>query len=337
MTVKLGVICSKNWKYFREIYENLQGNFKIRTYDGYSSKLKLISDHEHLRGFIEHRLINKKTIEDLMKWSDVTFFEWASYFLEIGTHLPKRSPVAARLHRFELFKYADKIEWDKIDKLIFVGEGLRRWTLDTIDIDKSKTVVIHNSINTNKFKPIHNPHELTYRLGILGDVIPRKRVYELVHAFKELDDRMPEKNLLLSIAGKLEGEYPMFIKDLVKRLGLTKKVTLEGYVEDNVKWYNNIDIIISHSMHESAHLSLYEGKACGCYPIAYRWDGVEEFLSEDRLYFNNTEFCDRVEKFYNLSDAKREQIQKQGRKEVVNSFGLPKISKQYEELFKSLA
>ncbi|UCH88421.1 MAG: glycosyltransferase family 4 protein [Thermoplasmata archaeon] len=337
MPKKLGVICFQNWKFFKDIYDNLKDNFEIQSYDGYKPRLKMISDHEHVKGFIENRLVNKRKIDEIMKWSDVTFFEWASEFLKIGTHLPKSTPIVARLHRFEIFKYDNQIDWDKLDMLVLVGKGMRRWVHERIDIDESRTTVIYNAINTDKFKPILQSREMTYRLGILGDIIPRKRVYELVLAFKELLEIMPDYNLVLSVAGKMEGEYPEFVKNLIKRLDIEGKVILEGRVDDIVKWYNSIDIIVSHSMHEGAHLAVHEGKACGCYPVSHWWDGVEEFLREGQIYFTNAEFCEIVNNFYNMSEAKRETLRKQGREEVVSTYGLPIIVNKFQKLFESLA
>jgi glycosyltransferase involved in cell wall biosynthesis len=336
MTAKLGVICFKNWKFFKDIYDRLEKDFNIKSYDGYSSKLKLIDGHEHLKGFIGNRLVDKKKIDEVLKWSDVAFFEWASHFLEIGTHLPKRTPMVARLHRFEIFNYAKKIDWSKLDKLVLVSNVMRKWVLDRITFPDEKTVVIYNAINTDYFKPLAPRKSLTYKLGILGDVIPRKRVYELVLAFKELSDEIPEHKFRLSVAGKMEGEYPEFVKSLVERLDLKGRVALEGRVDDIVKWYNSIDIIVSNSMHESAHLTIQEGKACGCYPIAHWWDGADEFLSRDLLYYTNAEFIERVRTFYEQSEARRQSLRKQWRDQVVNDYSLPKTADKFKHLFQSL-
>ena len=194
-----------------------------------------------------------------------------------------------------------------------------------------------SSQSQSRFEAAPERKELTYRLGILGAVIPRKRIFELILAFKELRECLPEYDLKLSVVGSMEGEYPEFVKDMIKRLDLKDKVVLEGPLDDIVTWYNNIDIIISHSMHEGAHLAIHEGKACGCYPIAFWWDGVEEFLRKDQLYITNPEFCERIRNFYDMSDARRKTLRKEGRDYVVNTFSLPIISKQFQKLFEDMA
>jgi glycosyltransferase involved in cell wall biosynthesis len=336
MAIKLGVLCFENWKFLEDIYNELSKKYEVRSFGGYHPKSKLISDHERIKGFIENRLVNKNKIKEIMKWSDITFFEWASFFLEIGTHLPKKSKIVTRMHRWELFKFIERIKWEKIDKMILVNQGMRKWFLERLDFDVENIEVIYNAINTDIYRPIGERNEPSYRLGMLGDVIPRKRVYEQIIAFKELLDVMPETKFVLSIGGKMEGEYAEFVRNLIKRLKLTKRVILEGYIDDIVQWYNNIDIIISNSMHESAHLTLYEGGACGCYAISHWWDGVEEFLPKKRLYFTNTEFCERVQGFYELSTTRRMDIAKKSREHVVKTMALPIIVKQFQKVFDNL-
>ena len=118
MAIKIGVITYVDWA-FRELYEQLAKIFEMRTYKGYSPTQKFILNNETIKNFLANRIMDKKNINGLMKWGDLTFFDWASHLLEVGTQLPKHSPMITRLHRWELFEFTDKIKWNKVDMIIF--------------------------------------------------------------------------------------------------------------------------------------------------------------------------------------------------------------------------
>ena len=65
------------------------------------------------------------------------------------------------------------------------------------------------------------------------------------------------------------------------------------------------DIILTFSKHESTHLTLFEGLACGAWPLSINWSGIEEFLPSENIFSNDSEFLAKVQSFYSLGDNER--------------------------------
>ena len=95
-------------------------------------------------------------------------------------------------------------------------------------------------------------------------------MYDLILAFYEIQKE--NENLKLYLGGKSpdqEKGYGGMINELIDKLNLRDNVFLEGYVDNLNDWYNNIDIFVSNSYHESFHVTLHEAMSCGCYPLVH--------------------------------------------------------------------
>jgi hypothetical protein len=76
--------------------------------------------------------------------------------------------------------------------------------------------------------------------------------------------------------------------------------------------------------------------ASGCLTLAHRWDGAEELLPEDCLYFTDTELAKIIEGYCQLSDEARQQQKIRMRDIATQRFGFDinkeKIGRIIEEL-----
>jgi glycosyltransferase involved in cell wall biosynthesis len=310
--MKLGIVGGSI--FFEPILTELKKRFEIRTTKHYRLLTPFLRNEER---------IFKYKLNRLMKWADVVFFEWADQYLMWATQLKKKCKIITRLHAYELFKYADKIDWDKVDKIIFVNKSYKERFLSFFPNYKNKATVIYNFIDIDKFRPVNRTFK--GNIGALGYINPGKRIYELILAFYEIKNN---NHLKLYIAGpKVDGEEYCFIaiRELIKRLNLDNKVFLVGYIdrnkEDIVKWYNSIDIFISNSYIESFHVALHEAMACGCYPLAHFWEGVEEFVPKENIYITNTELKQKILDYCNWSEGRKKEYSSWIRKEMEMKFG----------------
>jgi glycosyltransferase involved in cell wall biosynthesis len=92
---------------------------------------------------------------------------------------------------------------------------------------------------------------------------------------------------------------------LVASLGLESKVRFYGLVTKPEEWYPEIDIFISNSYSEGLQVSPLEAVASGCYLLSHRWEGVEELLEAENLYYTDSELIDKICSYASLSDAER--------------------------------
>lgn len=126
--------------------------------------------------------------------------------------------------------------YSHIDKIIFVSDMAREeFFLSNPKFDKSKSVVIHNSIKSI----IKSDYTLyireKYKIGneallicFTGRIVKDKGVDVLIRAFAGLKSY----NAYLIIAGSGEEDYVNELKALVKQNGLEQKVVFLGFVSD---------------------------------------------------------------------------------------------------------
>ena len=145
------------------------------------------------------------------------------------------------MHRFELDRHYDEIQWNNIDSVLFISEAMERKFHAKGDY-KGKTFVTYDNLNFEDFPLIQK--EKTMQIGMLGNIEPRKGVLEFVEHFGKMN--LPE--IKLSIAGKAkDATYYGKIKRHIVENNLESKITIEGYVNDLKDWYISNDCFISNN------------------------------------------------------------------------------------------
>ena len=326
--MKIGIICS-DWKFFENKCETLKNHYDVRTLRSSNTKIP-VERYQNL--------LYRRSLQRLMQWSDITLFEFANKPLAIASQMKKVSKIVVRLHRYELFSWADKIDWGNIDQIVFVCNAMRNRFLNKFPSLKNKTVVIYNDIDTNIFIPINR--NLNNAIGIAGAIIPRKRVYELILTFYELQKHLPDIKLRICGSSMSDNEeYYVNTKELVTKLNLKEKVFFDGHfenVDELVKWYNQIDILICNSYHESFHYTSHEAMSCGQYVLSHFWDGADEFFDDDQIYLTDRELINKVQSFYSLDEKNRHELSKKMRQEIIDKYDSKKLVPKHLGLIESV-
>jgi glycosyltransferase involved in cell wall biosynthesis len=226
-----------------------------------------------------------------------------------------------RLHSYELLDWGPKINWDAVDKIILVSEAMRRRFYDLYPSQVSKTEVVYNGINLDKFKFIE-PRNFHFNLGMLCNINPIKRVYEVVIVFAKLKQLGYDLNLYIAGKPGYDLRYFAAINDLIDQMNLRTNVHIHGYVEDTSAWLQNIDILISNSYWEGQPVSLLEGMASGCYCLSHKWGGAEEILPSENLFFSDEELEHKIIEFYTSSESSRHESQAKMRAIAVMNFDI---------------
>ena len=202
------------------------------------------------------RALFRRDLSQFLRKNEVVFFEWASELLVAATQLPKTCGIITRLHRYEMYRWVDKVNWDNVDKIILVSKAKQDEFIEKFPVHADKTVVINVAVPLEKFS--YQPHPYSGEIGTLCHLAPRKRVYDLILNFYELLRQFePRPNgrstFHLHIGGdvhQLHGDYFRAMHDLVASLGLGDNVTFYGKVTDTWNWYHKLDIFISNSYSE---------------------------------------------------------------------------------------
>lgn len=78
-----------------------------------------------------------------MEWADICWFEWCDELIEYGSkhRLAESKKVICRLHSYEAFDlYLNNIDWNNIDKIIFVSQKIKSVVLERYNIDNKGSI-----------------------------------------------------------------------------------------------------------------------------------------------------------------------------------------------------
>jgi len=320
----IGVVIEETWGFFQEIYTEFQSSHQTSRFKAKQVKLPALSNR--INPFLYRREWNKFLTEN-----HVVFFEWASDLLAYASKLPKTCGIITRLHRYELYRWANKINWANVDRIILVSQAKRSEFSQLFPEHASKVVVIPEAISLSRFQP--STKIFNGDLGILCHLKPRKRVYELILAFYELLQVDGSYHLHIGGARRERFEdYHQAIQSLVKRLNLENKVTFYGPVDEPEKWYQRIDIFISNSFSEGLQVSPMEAVASGCFCLSHAWDGADELLPAEDVYLTDGELVAKVLEYTNSTPEERRSKREMQYQRVQERFDINKIKLQIREL-----
>jgi glycosyltransferase involved in cell wall biosynthesis len=236
----------------------------------------------------------------------VVFFEWASELLVAATQLPKVCGIVTRLHRYEMYEWADRVNWEAVDRIILVSQAKEREFVARFPDQAVKIVVCGVSTSLEKFVP--RPKTFSGDIGTLCHLIPRKRVYDLILTFKELTQK--RSDLHLHIAGGPDPghqDYYIALWHVVKELNLGDDVTFYGRVTDPWNWYHKIDVFVSNSYSEGLQVAPMEAMASGCYCLSHRWDGAEELLPQENLFYTSAELQKKILRYCEIPETEKQE------------------------------
>jgi glycosyltransferase involved in cell wall biosynthesis len=310
--MRLGIAIEETWDFFHEVYADLRAHHDTTLFERRTPPVPLLG----------RRLApywSRREMTSFLKRQDAVFFEWASELLATASTLPKACGIVARLHRYELYRWAGHINWEAVDRLIVVSQAKFREFGAAFPGQTHKAVMIPEAVSVQRFRPVEK--RFAGDIGILCHMRPRKRVYELVLAFYELIRQQPDFHLHIG-GGRAAGagEYDEAVRQLVERLGLRDKVTFYGNVAKPEEWYPRIDIFISNGYSEGLQVSLLEAMASGCHALSHHWDGADELLPPGHLYYTNTELVQHLLRHAGKSDAERARDRQQMRQIVCDGF-----------------
>lgn len=161
-----------------------------------------------------------------------------------------------------------------------------------------KVFVAHNSIQVKQF-PLSE--EKRTKVLSIGTFKKNKRLSDLVIAFRNIIDRIPE-NITLDFIG--DGEEGAVLHHLVEQHGLSGRVNFWGRIEDDEKIYAIIRNAIVSVSPTQAGLSVLHAMALGC-PFLTSVNAItggEKFNIKDNYtgYYYNGQISDLEQKLLNI-------------------------------------
>jgi glycosyltransferase involved in cell wall biosynthesis len=314
--MRLGVVVGETWDFFNEVYADLSAHHHTSLYEKPAPiRLPVLSDR--LNRYRFHR-----DLSGFLKCHDVVFFEWASEMLAAATALPKMCKIVTRLHRFEMYEWASRVNWDQVDRVILVSHAKLDEFSAAYPRHAHKATVIPEAVSVDRFQPA-SKRDFRGNIGILCHLKPRKRVYELVLTFRELISE--GYDLHLHIGGgrtRAFGDYYEAVVRIVNELGLQDRVTFYGHVSRPEEWYPLIDVFVSNGYSEGLQVAPLEAMASGCYCLSHHWAGADELFSPENLFYTNSELKERLVNYVTASSAEKAAASERLRRLVTERFNV---------------
>lgn len=296
--MKLGVVIEETWDFFNELYVDFSARYETRLF----ARRSLRSGPFHTR--INNALLHND-MRSFLAANDAVFFEWSSELLALASHLPKRCAIATRLHRYELYQWADQINWDAVDRIILVSEAKRREFTKRFPAQASKIAVVPVGVDLEKFR--FQPKSFAGNIGMLCHLAPRKRVYEMLLTFSEVASHHPQLHLhIAGAAGSAFRDYEEALHFLVHQLRLQERVTFYGNVKETWNWYPKIDIFVSNSFSEGLQVAPMEAMAMGCHVLSHHWHGADELVPAENLYLTDSDLQKRLLTYVSMAEVDKQ-------------------------------
>jgi glycosyltransferase involved in cell wall biosynthesis len=164
--------------------------------------------------------------------------------------------------RILLQKMMDAVSYREPDESGYYAEQEKIRSIQFLNIDEKKIVVIPNGVNTTTFHPrstiLVSDHPT---LLWVGRFVPGKGVNFLLAALSDLVKIIP--NLRVQLIG--EGYHKKDIEEMILAYSLTNNVEIRQFVsyQEMPAIYQNYDVFVLPSLQESVPRTILEAMACG--------------------------------------------------------------------------
>jgi hypothetical protein len=267
--------------------------------------------------------------ELMMRWADCAFFDWVYAPLPETSRFPTRCRISARMHRIEVYDKAKLVDWSRVHLICTKTQYMR--FQKQIGLTPLSYTEANVGCNT---APAATPKKtFNHTLGLITYTpLPRKRIYTTIESFFDLLSRSESKDVdwTLHIRGaeltgfndNVTAEYLKFIgefSDTLKKMGLpVNRVVFHGFLkqEEYAKFLSSLDIIISNSMQEGYHQSVFEAMAYGASPLVHHWFGAETLFPEKCLFLTQRDLVRKIIQWEQQSMMEKQDLSLQVQKFV---------------------
>lgn len=328
--MKLGVVVDGGHAFIGDLLADWNAHFKTEVFS-----------HPDIRSPLLQERLNRwrlrQALRRFLQTSDVVFFEWAGPLLVMASRLPTKAKVVVRLHSFELYEFAPSIRWESVDRIVLVSHAMKKRFCDLYPGVADRTTVVYHGKAMDKFRP--QEHPFAGVIGMLGNLVPIKRVYETILAVYELSQCGYHFTLRL---GGLPGQgadaerYNVAIRRLVCELGLEHQVMFDGQITNTADYLSQIDVFVSNSFWEGQQNALIEAMATGCYCLSHFWAGAEEILPPENLFVTDRQLREKIIAYGSLSEAARRDLQSNMRAIAKDKFDQQRIAGVMRDVIQSV-
>ena len=246
--------------------------------------------------------------------------------------------------RARLVPYFERWLYPKADKVIAVSQGVKNDISEYLGINKEKIAMIYNPIIDEEIfelaqEPVNHPWFHNSKIPIIlavGALKKQKNYPLLFKAFKLICRKLPLRLVILGEGGEREN-----LENLSQELKIADKIDLQGFQRNPYKFIAKASVFALSSSLEGLPTVLVEAMACGVPVVSTNCpSGPREIITEpgyNGLLVQTGNPKALAEAIFQVLDNKDLAMRlSKGGLERVKYFDAKKITKEYEELFKSL-
>lgn len=329
--MKLGVVLDGQKNFIEEMLTEWQTRYQTSVFSFQELALPI------MRGRVND-LRHKIALKQFINRQDVAFIEWAGSNLVNASQMKLNTPIVARLHSWELFHHAQWVNWDAVANIILVSQAMRAKFVEMHPAQAAKTLVLPAGKLLTRFSPVEHPFQA--KIAMLGNLLPIKRVYEMVLTLAQINRQgysytlhlggLPDKNFN-------NQRYYASLQSAARKLGLQDQVVFHGWVQQPDVWLRDMDIVVCNSFWEGQPNALVEAMAAGCYCLSHFWDGADEILPEAYIYSTEGELIQKLIDYYDMPEADRQVHLARLRSIAVEKFDFARSEKKYREALEAAA
>ncbi|MEM5531614.1 glycosyltransferase [Pseudoalteromonas arctica] len=179
-----------------------------------------------------------------------------------------------------LVKFLERILYKKFKKIVCISQGVKTVFLKNIKAEDSKTLVIHNGVNLDRFsqkEKLLDIKKQRTKIGMVGRFAPQKDIKTLIKLMTLLNSSF---ELHLAGDGDLRQEY----EDYCKSLNVDKKVIFHGQVNNVPHFLDSLDIYVQSSHWEGFGIAVVEAMAAGLPTFATNVKGLDNIALTEALF-----------------------------------------------------
>lgn len=264
----------------------------------------------------------RKSLE--VKHGDILHAHWFLSGLAISKF--RKNPKIITMHDVSLLHlpekgsryinyYAKSIQRFKKQQIpiIVVSEQAKRDAIQYAEYPEELVHVVYNGVNHNQFFSLQNDQKRPkdkFRFVYSGGLGKRKNVGLLLEAFKAIETRFPECELIISGAHPERTDYP----DLAESLGI-KNIIFTGFIPDEemADFYRSGHCMVFPSEYEGFGLAPLESMACGTPVLSAKGGALTETSGDGALYFDYQveDLIDKMSEVFG-DDQLREELTQRG-------------------------
>jgi glycosyltransferase involved in cell wall biosynthesis len=209
---------------------------------------------------------------------DVMVLTSVEFALTVVHFVPKSVPLAIHLHDVPNRHWRSWLGGHVLGRskgVITVSDFIRERVLNVPRFNLPVRTV-HNGLPPAR-NQVPRSHSAKLRIGIIGQLLPRKRHHVLVEAVRLLDPGMRDR-IEVRIYGANTSPYALGVDRHIQQAGLVDSFRWMGFVALQADIYGNLDVVVAPAVEEPFGTTILEAGSYGLPAVAARSGGFPEMV-----------------------------------------------------------